>query len=123
MMKAGCNGRSFACLPVYIVSPVFLCGHIENFADLRRAVDFARVAVGGGGAARPRWGLRRSGGAGGDRRGRPPPRRRAGRRGGAGGGGGGRGPALLAGPPPPRRRPPRPAGEAKESPSHPWPRV
>src|ERR1700674_3603374 len=49
MMKAGCSGRRWACLPVYIVPPrslcgSSLCGQNKNFAHLRRTVDLARVA-------------------------------------------------------------------------------
>src|SRR3954454_24611453 len=44
MMKAGWSGRRRACVPVYIVAPLLLCGENENFAHLRRSVDLARVA-------------------------------------------------------------------------------
>src|ERR1700761_6640836 len=45
MMNAGCRGRRRACFPVYILSPVRLCGQQQDFADLRRALDLARVAL------------------------------------------------------------------------------
>src|SRR5689334_11856635 len=62
MMKAGCSGRRWTCLPVYIASPVSLlmhdllgkpvvtfpdhalCGQQEYLADLRRSLDLARIA-------------------------------------------------------------------------------
>src|ERR1700751_2533473 len=43
MMKAGCSGRSFGCLPVYMAMHP-LCSELENFTDLRRSVDLARIA-------------------------------------------------------------------------------
>src|SRR6266478_8882007 len=44
MMKAGCSGRRWACLPVYIGSSRLLCGQNQNLAHLRWRLDFSRVA-------------------------------------------------------------------------------
>src|SRR5580704_4771076 len=43
MMKAGCSGRSFACLPVYMAMHP-LRSELENVTDLGRPVDVARIA-------------------------------------------------------------------------------